>query len=229
MLETGMAMGIVATEELLWGADGDDDCSIAAATDVSAGKATRCLWRPLSIEGGCEGRGGGGGGGSAVDLHVRFLNELISQIVVDFISFGGHSASNITLPLRYKTWDMIIALPSIPVVLWVLVRRPRHVHVVGEDGERGHREEGVGRVRHPLSLGRGCAAHAGRRQRRSGRRRRGRRTGEVEGDLDLVVVELLLMLVVLLAERVGQTERRRREAWMGEANSLTLDVVLYTY
>ena len=88
------------------------------------------------------------------------------------------------------------------------MRRPRHVHVVGEDGERGHGEERVGRVRHPLPLGRGRAARAGRRQRRSGRRRRGRRPGEVERDLDLVVVELLLVLVVLLAERVGQTERR---------------------
>ena len=129
---------------------------------------------------------------------------------------------------------MIIALPSIPVVLWVFVRRPRHVHVVGEDGERGHGEERVGRVRHPLPLGRGRAAHAGRRQRRSGRRRRRRgrrRPGEVEGDLDLVDVEVLHVLVVLLAERVGQTERRTR-GWVRRLRAIeppTFDVVAFTY
>ena len=128
---------------------------------------------------------------------------------------------------------MIIALPSIPVVLWVFVRRPRHVHVVGEDGERGHGEERVDRVRHPLPLGRGRAARAGRRQRRSGRRRRGRgrRPGEVEGDLDLVDVEVLHVLVVLLAERVGQTERRTR-GWVRRLRAIespTLDVVAFTY
>ena len=79
-----MAMGIVDMDELLWGVGGDDDCSIAAATDVSAGKATRCCrWRPLSAAGGCGGRGGGGGGGSAGDLLVRSLNELISQTAVE--------------------------------------------------------------------------------------------------------------------------------------------------
>ena len=126
---------------------------------------------------------------------------------------------------------MIIALPSIPVVLWVFVRRPRHVHVVGEDGERGHGEERVGRVRHPLPLGGGRAARAGRSQRRSGRRRRGRRPGEVEGDLDLVDVEVLHVLVVLLAERVGQTERRMR-GWVRRLRAIespTLDVVAFTY
>lgn len=66
MLDTGMAMGIVATEELLWG--GDDGCSIAAA-DVNAGKATRCCrGRPLCAIGGGGGGGGGRGGASVGDL-----------------------------------------------------------------------------------------------------------------------------------------------------------------
>ena len=106
-------------------------------------------------------------------------------------------------------------LTAIPVVLWVLVRWPRHVHVVSEDREGGRGENRVGGVRQPLPFGGGRSAAAAAAAGRGPHREPGRSwrlwRREVEGDLDLAVVELLLVLVVLFADRIGQTENAERD------------------